>query len=150
MISTTHFGRSACSGRSISVTQSSRIRQYGPSLCLNDLLLLTLPRAFDGYAERTVRVSSTSLVSFDRNRYSVDCKAAGRTAELRSYADKIVVMHGGECVAQHARCFPARSNALRPVALPAGAAEAARSVTQRRTVQGTGICPDPFIVPGSG
>ena len=67
--------------------------------------LLTLPRAFDGYAERPVRVSSTSLVSFDRNRYSVDCKAAGRTAELRSYADKIVVMHGGECVAQHSRCF---------------------------------------------
>ena len=67
--------------------------------------LLTLPRAFDGYAERTVRVSSTSLVSFDLNRYSVDCKAAGRTAELRSYADKIVVMHGGECVAQHSRCF---------------------------------------------
>ena len=67
--------------------------------------LLTLPRAFDGYAERTVRVSSTSLVSFDRNRYSVDCKAAGRTAELISYADKFVVMHGGECVAQHSRCF---------------------------------------------
>ena len=67
--------------------------------------LLTLPRAFAGYAERTVRVSSTSLVSFDRNRYSVDCKAAGRTAELRSYADKIVVMHDGECVAQHSHCF---------------------------------------------
>ncbi len=67
--------------------------------------LLTLPRAFDGYAERTVRVSSTSLVNFDRNRYSVDCKAAGRTAELRSYADKIVVLHDGECVAQHSRCF---------------------------------------------
>ena len=67
--------------------------------------LLTLPRAFDGYAERTVRVSATSLVSFDRNRDSVDCKAASRTAELRSYADKIVVLHGGECVAQHSRCF---------------------------------------------
>jgi hypothetical protein len=67
--------------------------------------LLTLPRAFDGYAERTVRVSSTSLVSFDRNRYSVTCKAAGRTAELRSYADKIVVMHDGACVAEHPRCF---------------------------------------------
>ena len=67
--------------------------------------LLTLPRAFDGYAERTVRVSSTSLVSFDRNRYSVDCKAAGRTAELRSYADKIVVLHDGAFVAQHPRCF---------------------------------------------
>ena len=67
--------------------------------------LLPLPRAFDGYAERTARVSSTSLVSFDRNRYSVECKAAGRTAELRSYADKIVVMHDGERVAEHPRCF---------------------------------------------
>jgi transposase/DNA-directed RNA polymerase subunit K/omega len=67
--------------------------------------LLTLPRAFDGYAERTVRVSSTSLVSFDRNRYSVACKATGRTAELRSYADKIVVLHDGELVAQHSRRF---------------------------------------------
>ncbi len=38
--------------------------------------LLSLPRAFDGYAERTVRVSTTSLVSFDRNRYSVACQAA--------------------------------------------------------------------------
>ena len=67
--------------------------------------LLALPRAFDGYAERTVRVSTTSLVSFDRNRYSVACRAAGRTAELRSYADKIVVMHEGTCIAEHPRAF---------------------------------------------
>jgi DNA-directed RNA polymerase subunit K/omega len=58
-----------------------------------------LPRS---WAER---VSSTSLVSFDRNRYSVACKATGRTAELRSYADKIVVLHDGELVAQHSRRF---------------------------------------------
>jgi transposase len=67
--------------------------------------LLALPRAFDGYAKRTVRVSSTSLVSFDRNRYSVACRAAGRTAELRSYADKIIVMHEGACIAEHPRAF---------------------------------------------
>jgi len=67
--------------------------------------LLPLPRAFDGYAERTVRVSSTALVNFDRNRYSVACKAAGGTAELRSYADRVVVMHDGQCVAEHLRCF---------------------------------------------
>ena len=67
--------------------------------------LLTLPRAFDGYAERTVRVSSTSLVNLDRNRYSVDRKAAGRTAELGSYADRIVVLRDGGCVAQHPRRF---------------------------------------------
>ena len=103
--------------------------------------LLTLPRAFDGYAERTVRVSSTSLVNFDRNRYSVDCKAAGRTAELRSYADKIVVMHDGECVAQHCTLLPARSDDFQPLALPASAAEEAGCVTQWRAVQGLGSAP---------
>ena len=67
--------------------------------------LLPLPRPFDGYAERTVRVSSTALVSFDRNRYSVACRAAGHTAQLRSYADKILVWREGECIAEHRRCF---------------------------------------------
>jgi transposase len=67
--------------------------------------LLSLPHAFDGYAERTVRVSTTSLVTFDRNRYSVACQAAGKTAQLRSYAEKIVVMHEGTCIAEHPRVF---------------------------------------------
>jgi len=67
--------------------------------------LLSLPRTFDGYAERTVRVSTTSLVSFDRNRYSVACQAAGKTAQLRSYAGQIIVMHEGVCIAEHTRVF---------------------------------------------
>ena len=67
--------------------------------------LLSLPRTFDGYAERTVRVSTTSLVSFDRNRYSVACQAAGKTAQLRSYAGNIIVMHEGICIAEHPRAF---------------------------------------------
>ena len=111
--------------------------------------LLTLPRAFDGYAERTVRVSSTSLVNFDRNRYSVDCKAAGRTAELRSYADKIVVLHDGECVAQHSRCFQRDQMIFNPWHyLPVLQKKPGALRMARRSR--TGICPDPFIVPGSG
>ena len=42
--------------------------------------LLTLPGSpFDGYQESVARVSSQLLVSFDRNRYSVNAIAAGKT-----------------------------------------------------------------------
>jgi transposase len=67
--------------------------------------LMQIQRPFDAYAEREVRVSSTALVSFDRNRYSVNCSAVGQTVQLRSYAQKIVVVHKGECVGEHLRCF---------------------------------------------
>jgi len=67
--------------------------------------LLPVQRPFDGYAEREVRVSSTALVSFDRNRYSVACAAVGQTAQLRSYAAKVVVMHKGQCIGEHPRRF---------------------------------------------
>ncbi len=67
--------------------------------------LLQVQRPFDAYAEKEVRVSSTALVSFDRNRYSVTCTAVGQTVQLRSYAEKVVVMYKGECIGEHQRCF---------------------------------------------
>ena len=67
--------------------------------------LLQVQRPFDGYAEREVRVSSTALVNFDRNRYSVACKAVGRTVQLRSYAARVVVLHEDQCIGEHPRCF---------------------------------------------
>jgi transposase len=67
--------------------------------------LLALPPHFDGYAERPARVSPSSLVSFDHNRYSVDCKQAGKTVQLRVYASRIVVVSNGEILAEHAREF---------------------------------------------
>ena len=48
--------------------------------------LASITRRFDGYCEQTVRVSSTALVNFDRNRYSVACTVVGQTVALRSYA----------------------------------------------------------------
>lgn len=67
--------------------------------------LLPIPRPFDGYAERAVRVSATALVCFDRNRYSVSCAAVGQIVQLRAYADRVVVMHEGQCIGEHQRCF---------------------------------------------
>ena len=42
---------------------------------------------------------------FDRNRYSVDAKAANRPVTVHAYADRVVIREGGEMVAEHARAF---------------------------------------------
>ena len=42
---------------------------------------------------------------FDRNQYSVESRAAGRTVDVRAYADRIVIRQNGETVGEHPRCF---------------------------------------------
>src|SRR6201994_2721449 len=46
---------------------------------------------FDGFREIEVAVSKSSLARYDHNRYSVAVKAARRTAQMRVYAERIVV-----------------------------------------------------------
>ena len=52
-----------------------------------------------------LRCRKTCLVRFDHNRYSVSAKAARPTAQLRAYADRIVVRCDGEVVGEHPRRF---------------------------------------------
>jgi hypothetical protein len=67
--------------------------------------LVLVGTAFDGFRETPVRVSSTSLVSYDSNRYSVDSSAVGRTVMLRAYADRVAVVDDGVVIAEHPRLF---------------------------------------------
>jgi hypothetical protein len=67
--------------------------------------LMALPAMFDGFAEREVRVSPTSLIHYERNRYSVDCHYTGKTVSVRAYADRIVMVADGKVVAEHIRSF---------------------------------------------
>jgi transposase len=60
---------------------------------------------FDGFHETEHAVTSTCLISFDRNRYSVMAKAARRPVQVRAYADRIVVRCGDVVVAAHTRHF---------------------------------------------
>ncbi len=60
---------------------------------------------FDGYFEQTLRVSSTCLVSYDRNRYSVPAEYAGQRVSVRANADRIRVAAEGKLIAEHARHF---------------------------------------------
>lgn len=67
--------------------------------------LAPMPAPFDGYREKTVAASSTCLIRFDRNRYSVAALAASKPVQVRAYADRIVVRLDGEVVAEHGRTF---------------------------------------------
>ncbi|MFZ3139906.1 IS21 family transposase [Polaromonas sp.] len=65
--------------------------------------MMSMPAAFDGYVESEARVSSTGLVSVQRNRYSVPCEFAGQRVSTRLYPTRICVVAGGAVVASHDR-----------------------------------------------
>lgn len=67
--------------------------------------LRAMPVAFDGFAERSCRISATCLVYFERNRYSVECRYVGQVASLRAYAERIVIVCAGVIIGEHPRCF---------------------------------------------
>ena len=67
--------------------------------------LVRVPHAFDGYAQAEVVVSSTSLATVDRNRYSVPVSAAGRAIQAKVYACRVVFVAGAEVLAEHERVF---------------------------------------------
>ena len=67
--------------------------------------LVALRGPFDGFVEKAVRATTTCLITADRNRYSVDARAAGRMVLVRSHAERIVVLLGEEIVADHPRNF---------------------------------------------
>ena len=47
--------------------------------------LMPVPRPFDGYVELLARVSGTSLIHLERNRYSVPTEHANSVVSLRIY-----------------------------------------------------------------
>ncbi len=67
--------------------------------------LMDLPRQFDGFVEHTKRVSSTCLISFERNRYSVPASFANCVVSLRVYADRLVIVAEAQVIAEHMRIF---------------------------------------------
>jgi hypothetical protein len=65
--------------------------------------LMPMPTPFDGYVEVPARVSSTSLVSVARNRYSVPCAWAGHRVSVRLYPERVVIVADHHVVAEHTR-----------------------------------------------
>ena len=67
------------------------------------LYLMPMPTPFDGYVEVLARVSSTSLVTVQRNRYSVPCHLANHKVAIHLYPDRIEVSAENTIVARHTR-----------------------------------------------
>lgn len=67
--------------------------------------LMEAPAAFDGFIEYNKRVSSTCLITYDNNRYSVPASFANRPVSLRVYADRLVIVAEAQVVAVHERVF---------------------------------------------
>ena len=68
-------------------------------------LLTPRQRPFVGFREKTVAVTRTCLINFDRNKYSVEARAVGRPVQLQVYATRIILRQDGEIVGEHERCF---------------------------------------------
>jgi hypothetical protein len=60
---------------------------------------------FDGYTETLGKVSSTCLVTFDRNRYSAPCELVGQMVGIRVYPERIDLVAHDAVVASHLRSF---------------------------------------------
>jgi len=67
--------------------------------------LRAVGRSFDGYIERAVRVSSTCLIRYDSNYYSVPSAHAKQRLSLRAYAQRIVLVGHHQIIATHERSF---------------------------------------------
>ena len=67
--------------------------------------LMPCPKPFDGYVEHQVRVSATSLIHFQRNRYSVPTRHVNDILSLRVYPQQLVLVADGIEVARHVRSF---------------------------------------------
>lgn len=76
--------------------------------------LAKAPRPFDGYGESPAKASSTSLVTFDRNRYSVFTSEVGRVVQVRAYADRVVIISDTKVVGEHTRRFGRGKTAFNP------------------------------------
>lgn len=67
------------------------------------LEMMPMPTPFDGYVEKSAKVSNTCLVSVDRNRYSVPCEWANHRVSTRLYPTRVCVVAGDAVVASHER-----------------------------------------------
>ncbi len=67
------------------------------------IYLMPMPTPFDGYVEVLARVSSTCLVTVQRNRYSVPCHLANQKVAIHLYPARIEVSAENAIVACHTR-----------------------------------------------
>src|SRR5262245_10664504 len=69
--------------------------------------LIPYPDRFGGFHDFPASVPKACLMRFNNNKYSVAARAAGRPAEVRAYANRIVIRQDERIVSDHRRSFGA-------------------------------------------
>ena len=69
------------------------------------LYMMPMPTPFDGYTEVLARVSSTCLVTVQRNRYSVPCHLANSQVASHLYPDRMAIYADSTMVACHPHLY---------------------------------------------
>ena len=69
------------------------------------LYMMPMPTPFDGYTEVLARVSSTCLVTVQRNRYSVPCHLANSKVAVHLYPECMTIYAENTLVAIHIRLY---------------------------------------------
>ena len=72
--------------------------------------LMANPTPFDGFTEHSKKVSSTCLINFERNRYSVPASFANRPISLRVYPYRLEIVAESKVIAEHQRVFARHHN----------------------------------------
>lgn len=88
-------------------TAHPQLKAHSLAECLEDeqARMMAIPAAFDGFIEYSKRVSSTCLITFEHNRYSVPASFANRVISLRVYPERLVIVAEAQVVAEHVRAF---------------------------------------------
>ena len=81
--------------------------------CLQEerLHLMHISSGFDGFIEHSKQVSSTCLITFENNKYSVPASFANRRVSLRVYPAVLHIIAEGRKVTEHLRVFTRDHNA---------------------------------------
>jgi transposase len=87
-----------------------RVRGYAESIgerLVRDLAALQVrpPVPYEACERRPGRVSSLSLVRYERNDYSVPTTYGHRAVLVRGYVDEVVISCGAEIIARHQRSY---------------------------------------------
>lgn len=68
-------------------------------------LLIPVKAVFDGYVEKTLRVSSTCLIKINHNRYSVPAEWSNHVVSVRITAERLRIVAENQIIAEHSRCY---------------------------------------------
>jgi transposase len=92
--------------RRLTQTAAGQTQTIGARLAEERGRFLPLPAApFDACRVEERKVTSLSLVRFQKNSYSVPVAYAYRSVTVKAYVDHLLICHRGEIIARHRRCY---------------------------------------------